>query len=145
MGSSAYRVERDSRPSPGFTLVELIVTVVVIGIIAAIAYPAYTDFVERSRRSEATEALQNLATLQEQYYNDNKEYSDESNPEVDLDMPEFTENGYYKLENFPGAAVDGTVQSYTLTATAQGLQASDTACATIQLNSNGDKSPSDCW
>lgn len=130
------------RPSPGFTLVELMVAVVVIGIIAAIAYPAYTEFVERSRRSEATEALQNMATLQEQYYYHNKAYTGSLG---DLDMPATTENGYYALSITAGAAVGGTVQSYTLTATAQGQQASDADCATIQLSSDGDKTPSGCW
>lgn len=142
MNSTATRTLRNSRFGPGFTLVELMVTVVVIGIIAAIAYPAYTDFVERSRRSEATEALQNLATLQEQYYNDNKAYTGSMGV---LGMPTTTENDYYTLSITPGAAVGGTVQSYTLSANAQGPQASDTECATIQLDSGGDKTPAACW
>ncbi len=142
MNSSAYRAGRDPRPIQGFTLVELLVTVAVIGIIAAIAYPAYTEFVERSRRSEATEALQNMATLQEQYYYHNKAYTGSLG---DLDMPATTENDYYALSITTGAAVGGTIQTYTLTATAQGQQASDTECATIQLSSEGDKTPPGCW
>lgn len=132
----------ESRASPGFTTIELMVVVVVIGIIAAIAYPAYTDFVERSRRSEATEALQNLSTLQEQYYNDNKAYTGNLS---DLGMPVTTENDYYQLSIPAGATVDGTLQSYTLRANAIGVQASDTECATIQLNSGGGKTPAECW
>lgn len=142
MNGSAYRVGRDPRLIQGFTLVELMVTVAVIGIIAAIAYPAYTEFVERSRRSEATEALQNMATLQEQYYYHNKAYTGSLG---DLDMPATTENDYYALSITTGAAVGGTIQTYTLTATAQGRQASDTECATIQLSSEGDKTPPGCW
>lgn len=137
-----YRLTHRWHPSPGFTLVELMVVVAAIGIILAIAYPAYTDFVERSRRSEATEALQNLATLQEQFYNHNKAYSGSL---ADLGMPATTENGYYNLSITLGAAVDGTVQSYTLSANAQGPQATDTECATIQFGSNGSKTPSECW
>lgn len=144
MKSDVFRVMRHCRPSPGFTLVELMVVVVVIGVIVAIAYPAYTDFVERSRRSEATEALQNLATLQEQYYNDNKAYTGSMG---DLGMPTTTENAYYVLSITPGAAVDGTVQTYTLSASASAPspQASDTECATIQLDSSGNKTPAECW
>lgn len=142
MKGGVFGATRHVRSSRGFTLLELMVTVAVIGIIAAIAYPAYTEFVERSRRSEATEALQNMATLQEQYYYHNKAYTGSLG---DLDMPATTENGYYALSVTAGPAVDGTVQSYTLTATAQGRQASDTACATIQLDSDGDKTPADCW
>lgn len=142
MNNPATRTLWNSRSSPGFTLIELMVVAAVIGIIAAIAYPAYTDFVERSRRSEATEALQNLATLQEQYYNDNKAYTGSMG---DLGMPTTTENDYYAVSITPGAAVDGTVQTYTLSANAQGPQASDTECATIQLNSSGNKTPAECW
>lgn len=142
MDSGAIRLTRVFRARQGFTLIELMVVVAVIGIIAAIAYPAYTDFVERSRRSEATEALQNLATLQEQYYNDNKAYTGSMG---NLGMPNTTENDYYALSITSGAAVDGTVQTYTLSATAQGAQASDTECATIQLDSSGNKTPAECW
>jgi type IV pilus assembly protein PilE len=141
----ACSVMDQSRANKGFTLLELMVVVAVIGIIAAIAYPAYTEFIERSRRSEATEALQNLAKLQEQFYYHNKEYSDESNPETELNMPAITENGYYQLQVVPGAGVGGTIQSYTLRATATGAQASDTECAVIQLDSNGVKTPAACW
>lgn len=133
---------RRSTRDAGFTLVELMVTVAVIAIVLAIAYPAYTEFVERSRRSEATEALQNMATLQEQYYFHNKAYTGSL---ADLGMPAQTENGYYQLSITAGAAVGGTIQSYTLRATASGRQASDTECATIQLASNGAKTPAHCW
>lgn len=126
----------------GFTAVELMVTLAVIGLIAAIAYPAYTDFIERSRRSEAMEALQNLSTLQEQYYNDNKAYSTSLGP---LGMSPTTANAYYQLSIVVTGTVAGTVQSYTLRASALGSQAGDTDCATMQIDSNGNKSPAGCW
>lgn len=143
MTSGKVSVTRDWRRCSGFTLIELMIVVLVLGVIVAFAYPAYTEFVERSRRSEATEALQNVATLQENFYNDNKEYSTSLG---ELGMPTTTANGYYTLDPpLPGAAVDGTIQSYTIRAQAQGGQASDTECATIQLDSNGNKTPADCW
>jgi len=133
-----------SRPGActGFTAVELMVTVTVIAIIAAIAYPAYTDFIQRSRRSEAMEALQNLSTLQEQYYNDNKAYS---NSLPALGMSATTANAYYRLSIAVTGTVAGTIQSYTLRASALGSQAGDTDCATMQIDSNGNKAPSGCW
>ena len=123
-------------------MVELLVTIAVIGVLAAIAYPAYTDFVERSRRSEAQEALKNLATLQEQFYNDNKEYS---NSLAVLGMPATTENDYYQLSITVAATVAGTIQSYRLNATALPPQTGDTDCLTIQFDSNGAKTPAECW
>lgn len=142
MTSGKVSVTRNWRRRTGFTLIELMIVVLVLGVIAAIAYPAYTDFVERSRRSEATEALQNLAALQEQYYNDNKVYTGSLG---DLGMPTTTANDYYTLSIATGATIAGTVQTFTLRANARGPQASDTECATIQFDSNGNKTPADCW
>lgn len=126
----------------GYTLIELMIAVAVIAVIVAVAYPAYTDFILRSRRSEATEALQNAATLEEKYYNHNKQYSDSL---AALPMPATTENDYYHLSISAGATVAGLVQSYTLSASAKGSQAADTACAVIKLDSNVTKTPSGCW
>lgn len=126
----------------GFTLIELMVAVAVLGVIIAIAYPAYTDFVERGRRSEAHEALKNVATLQEQFYTNNKGYSGSLS---DLGIGAMTENDHYQLSLSTGNTIGGFAQSYTVSATAQGAQASDTACATIQLDSSGNRSPADCW
>jgi len=133
---------RCPRSRHGFTAVELLVTLAVIGVIVAIAYPAYTDFVERSRRSEAAEALQNLATLQEQFYNDNKSYTDDLDA---LGLPATTENAYYTLSVTLGAPVDGTVQSYILNANALPPQTADTECTLIRLDSDGTKTPAACW
>lgn len=133
-----------SRASRAFSAVELMVTLVVLGIIVAIAYPAYTEFVERSRRSEAREALQNLATLQEQFYTDNKFYFSGPHP-GGLGMPGTTQNDYYSLRIPTVGTVAGTAQSYVLEATALGTQSSDTECATIQMDSNGAKAPANCW
>lgn len=126
----------------GFTLIELMVAVLVLGIIIAFAYPAYIDFIERSRRSEAHEALKNMATLQEQFYTNNKGYTGNLS---DLGVSATTENDYYQLSVTTANTIDGFAQSYTISAAAQGAQASDTDCATIQLDSNGNQSPADCW
>jgi len=128
--------------SRGFTLVELMVAVAVLGVIVAVAYPAYIDFLERSRRAEAQEALQNVATLQEQFYTNNKGYSGSLS---DLDVSTTTENAYYQLSLSTASSIDGSAQTYTISASAQGAQASDTDCAAIHLDSNGNQSPPECW
>lgn len=133
---------RRPRNAAGFTLIELLIVVLVVGVIAAIAYPSYMDFVERSRRSEAIEALQDLAKRQEQFYNDNKAYAGSIG---DLGIASTTANDYYNLSITTSDVVDGDVQGYTLNASAINEQASDTACATIRLDSDGNKTPADCW
>ena len=45
------------RPSPGFSLPELLITLVVIGILAAIALPNYATYIERAQRANARNAL----------------------------------------------------------------------------------------
>lgn len=132
----------NGRAGLGFTLIEMMIVVLVIGVLAAIAYPSYREFVERSRRSEAAEALQEMATRQEQFYNDQKAYAGTL---AELGMPATTENDYYQLSITLGAAVDGSVQSYTVNAAAIGDQASDTECATMMLDSDGVRTPADCW
>lgn len=129
-------------PPRGFTLIELMIAVAVLGVIVAVAYPAYIDFLERSRRAEAHEALQNAATLQEQFYNNNKGYSGSLS---DLGISAATENDHYQLSLSTGNTIGGFAQSYTISASAQGAQASDTDCATIQLDSSGTRSPAACW
>jgi len=125
----------------GFTLVEMMVTIAVISILAAIAYPAYTHFTYKARRTEATGSLLDFATRMERYYTENNSYAGAT---VDNIMGGAdTEHGYYTLS----VTLSNGNQSYTLSASRAGAQASDT-CGTFTLNSLGAKSVSGtgtCW
>jgi type IV pilus assembly protein PilE len=118
----------------GFTLIELMIAVAIIGIIAAIAYPSYSSYLQQARRSDAMTALLRLVDLQERYYIENSAYT------TDLSTLGLTstENGYYTL------SADAT-NGYKFNATATGVQADDTACATISIDANNNKLPADCW
>ncbi|WP_394200157.1 type IV pilin protein [Shewanella waksmanii] len=123
----------------GFSLVELMVAVAIIGIISAIVYPAYTEYVAVSGRAEGHAAVMRVANLQEQFYLDNRVYTEDM---TDLGLaadPLKTEHEHYSVDSA------GTAD-FTVTATALGKQAArDSACATMTITSAGVKSPQECW
>lgn len=119
-----------SAATRGFTLVEMMVVVVIVAVLAAIAYPSYSAQVRKARRTDAMEALVYIQQLQERYRVHHVEYGSLTQigypgamlPEV------LTEQGHYTL------TVSGnTATGYLATATATGVQAADTGCATLVI------------
>ena len=51
------------------------VTIAIVAILAAIAIPSYTDYITRSKIQEATTALLAMRTKMEQYFQDNRTYT----------------------------------------------------------------------
>lgn len=124
----------------GFTLLELMIAVVIVAVLAAVAYPSYQSYVGRGYRAEAHTALHRLANLQEQYYLDQRQYAEDLTALGEVSNPAVTKGGRYEV------AVAVTAVSYTLTATAQGNQASlDATCPTMTLTGSGVKTPEECW
>ncbi len=126
------------RAMAGITFIELMIVVVVLAIIAALAWPSYQEIVQRGRRSEAREALSRLASVQEQFYNNNKAYAT-TLADLGIDSS-LTEHSYYTI----GMVVDSTF-TYELSATATGIQAKDTTCSVLRLTNTGAKTPTSCW
>jgi len=124
----------------------MLVVVAIVAILAAIALPSYDRYVKRTRRADGREALMRVAAAQERFYTNRNQYS--TDIAADLSLPTTSEKGYYSIA---AASVDGTNQTYVLTATPQGVQATDT-CAELTINNTGMKeAPSDtgtngkCW
>lgn len=69
------RIDRCSRESKGFTLIELMIVVAIIGIIAAIALPSYRQYVERARATDAKGALVSLAAALEREHTQASTYA----------------------------------------------------------------------
>lgn len=62
----------------GFTLIELMAAVAIVTILATIAYPSYTDYVLRGKLVDPINNLSAMRALMEQYYQDNRTYSNVS-------------------------------------------------------------------
>lgn len=147
---------RRPRRETGFTLIELMVVVIIIAVLAMIAYPAYLQQARASRRAEAKSALQQLATRLEQYYANNKQFTNTvtalgySNPVAGTTDTITSQNSYYQVQ-----VTTPTLTSYTLTATAQSLgeQNKDTNCYKLIYNNLDQRTSTDannnattgCW
>ncbi len=141
----------------GFTLLELMITVAVIAILAAIAYPAYQDYVTRGRRADAKAGLLALQQVQEKYRANCPQYASGihattrtcvSGGSHNLVASTSSPDGNYTL------SIDAAgTSTYSLKATATGVQANDTNCDTFYLNQDGVKTSKDsggnastgCW
>jgi type IV pilus assembly protein PilE len=163
-GSQQRARVRAAQGHRGFTLVELIVAMVILATLAAIAIPSYSIYVLKAHRTEAKSALLDLASLEERYFSTAGTYSATPtdlgyNYGAGVSFP--VGSGYYNITNItvvaavpPTALIPGgTPATYSITATAVGQQANDTACATFTINSAGlqtatgtDSNPNvDCW
>lgn len=125
----------------GFTLIELMIAVAIVGILASVAYPSYQNFVVRSNRSEAPRELVRFANLQEQLYVDSRSYTENmSDLGAGSTSVYKTSNELYEIKS---KVVNNT---FTLTATAQGIQATnDPDCLNIEITDTGKKTPAICW
>lgn len=132
---------RTTKSFEGFTLVELLVTISIVAILASIAFPAYIDFVTRSNRTEAQRELLRLANLQEQFYVDNRKYTEDMKKLGLSADPFITESNLYSID----AAVKNG--GFVLTATALEPQKSDDVnCKKLSVSETGEKLPvTACW
>jgi type IV pilus assembly protein PilE len=97
----------------GFTLIEVMIVVAIVAILAAIALPNYSDYMLRGRLVEAAATLSGHRVKMEQFYQDNRMYTNACAAGSVAVKPADTANFAYTC-TIPDA------QSYTVTATGLG-------------------------
>ncbi len=120
----------------GFTLIDLLAAMVVFSVLAAIVYPSYLNQLRKTRRAEAATELVSLAHAQERFFARFRTYTSVVGaPDPCAGQAcglgkssNLSANEYYLLTS------NGNATSYTLTATANGLQFDDTDCRTFTIN-----------
>jgi type IV pilus assembly protein PilE len=120
----------------GFTLIELLVVVAIIAILAAIAVPAYGRYAYRARRADGQQLLLHIANAEERYYATYNKYAELSAIGYSTGNTVTSEHQYYQAS----VAVGNDQQSYTATATRQGVQQAD-VCGDLAITSTGTKTP----
>ena len=147
---------RASQRQVGITMLELLVVVGIIAIVSAVAFPSYIEYIVNTKRTVATSALLQVAERQQQFFIDNKQFTD------DLTDLGFTASPLVLDENGRNTvATDGdavysiglsnvTATTYTITAAPLHSQGSrDTHCASLSLDQSGARANSGggdgCW
>ena len=122
----------------GFTLIELMITVAIVAILAAIALPSYQQYVIRGNRAAAQQFMMQIASREEQYLLDARQYAD-TVATLSLTAPSEISGKY----TFAITVANGaTPPTFSITATAAGNQAVD---GNLTLDSTGAKTPADKW
>lgn len=150
-----------TRGNRGVTLIELIIVVVVVGVLAAIALPSFTSQIRAGRRLDAMTTLAQIQQAQERWrancpcYSASLTAANTGCPSVDCASTSglglSLSSTRYRFE-MPVSPTLAAPNSYTLTATGQGSQASDrasaTSCATLSItvtNGVAIHAPGACW
>ena len=131
-----------SRDRGGFSLIELMIVVAIIGILAMIGIPSYDRYVIRSNRAVAKQFILTVASKQEQYILDARQYATSITGtgagNLNLTPPAELVNRY----DFSLTACAAPCTTYTINAVAKGAQLGD---GTLTLDNLGTRSPADKW
>lgn len=131
----------------GFSLIELMIAVAIMAILASIAYPSYVRYVARSNRSAAESFMLEVASRQERYLVDARQYAPDL-ATLNMTVPTTVSPNY----SITIINVTSSPPGYVIQATPLGNQAvNDTNCANLTIDNTGNKAASGpggmsaCW
>jgi type IV pilus assembly protein PilE len=143
---------KTTRPSKGFTIIEVLVVVAILAVLAAIAIPAYTKYVTSARRADGKSALVAAAQAMERYYTNCYTYGSKNGTSCNgADIPDKSDQELYNLTVTVANATAFTIQAV---ADPDEKQANDALCKTMTINQLGVKgaknaqnadTTDDCW
>ncbi|ESQ14706.1 MAG: hypothetical protein N838_11030 [Thiohalocapsa sp. PB-PSB1] len=120
----------------GFTITELLIAVAILSILIAVALPSYQSHMLKARRNEGQSLLLDVAARQEQYYGDNRTFTEDMTQLGYAADPVISENGNYAIDAVAGTT-NSIATSFLATATRIGKQLYDTACGDFTIDSDG--------
>jgi type IV pilus assembly protein PilE len=133
---------RHTHRPKGFTLIEMLIALACVALLASVAWPSYQSLILRSQRAQARASLLQAAHWLERAASANGSYP------LAADVPASVlqiDGQRYKM------TVTSAAQSYTLSASPLGTQATDT-CGTLIVNHLGVRSvqgasqtAAQCW
>ena len=147
----ASRKYLGTRRNSGFSLVELVVALAIVAILSMVALPSFMDSVRKSKRTDAQAALNRATTNLERFFGANGTYTTDTS-ELGLlidDDTAYSDDRGYVMTVTAGATGIGSSYVVTATAAAGSMQADDTGCTVLAVNSFGQQTPSPasshCW
>lgn len=129
------------------------IVLVIIALLLLVAVPGYQESMKKSRRADGMRDLMELTARQERFYAQYSVYTDDIDSPDGLNFERTTSSeGHYDLAVVacPDKDDDDFSDCYVLRAVPKGKQANDTECATLSVNSKGQRSASGtlgdaCW
>jgi type IV pilus assembly protein PilE len=68
-------MNRLSRATAGFTLIELMIVIAIVGLLASLSYSTYTQQVAKGRRAAARALIQDVMQHEERFFTNNNTYT----------------------------------------------------------------------